>query len=97
MAIATPWRTFDPDTPRDVVGVYELGHVTFGTVRTVYIGSGSVASRLAAHRRDPEKTFTHYRCEYTYDRRRARQRERKLQRTYRERRGALPVYNARVG
>lgn len=97
MSLCTPWVSYAPTKPDDQIGVYELGHVTFGTVRIVYIGSGRVVDRLRAHKRSNEKQFEYYRCLYTNDRRRARQIERREQRRYLNRHDRLPAYNSRVG
>jgi hypothetical protein len=39
VSLQTPWVRYAPNTPRDEIGVYELGHVTYANIRTVYIGS----------------------------------------------------------
>lgn len=93
MPLSTRWYTFRPDRPPETVGVYELGRGN----HVLYIGSGCIRSRLLAHSRTPEKQFQQYRCIQTYDRRRARQIERREQRTYLARHGALPRYNERIG
>ena len=97
MPISNPWVTWAPKKPPAVVGVYELGHMTFGEVRLVYIGQGSIQARIKAHSRDSDKVFEFYRCLRTCDRRRARQIERREQRRYREDHAQLPAFNHRIG
>ena len=97
MPLSNPWTPWERGKPPEVVGVYELGHMTFGEVRLVYIGSGSIARRVRCHARDEQKTFEFYRCLRTCDRRRARQRERSEQRQWLDNHGHLPTYNSRVG
>lgn len=97
MPLSNPWTPWDPHKPPSVVGVYELGHMTFGEIYLVYIGSGVINQRIRAHSRDDEKRFEYYRCVCTYDRRRARQRERAEQRRFRDDQERLPTYNSRIG
>jgi hypothetical protein len=94
MPLTKRWSTESTgDQPAAQIGVYELGWM--GDI--VYIGSGVIADRLAAHRRDTEKTWHQYRYVLTNCRRRARQIERREHRKVARRTGSLPVYNDRIG
>lgn len=97
MPLSQPWTQWAPTKPPSVVGVYELGKMTFGEIRLVYVGSGVIERRIQSHVRDTRKHFEYYRCLRTYDRRRARQRERAEQRKVVDQRGRLPTYNSQIG
>jgi hypothetical protein len=60
--ISSPWVAWELEKPPAVVGTYDPGHMTFGQIHLVYVGSGSINRRIRAHSRDPEKTFEFYRC-----------------------------------
>ncbi|WP_299332261.1 DUF7508 domain-containing protein [Haloplanus sp.] len=94
MPLQTRFYEFERSRPPDVIGVYELGWRD-GSV--VYIGAGVIRARLCAHRRDPDKRFSVYRCQITNDRRRAGQMERREQRKFQRRHSRLPRFNNRVG
>ena len=97
MPLSNPWTKWEPHKPPNVVGVYELGHITFGEIRLVYIGKGIIDKRIRAHNRDGNKRFEYYRCIRYCDRKRAGERERAEQRKFRRQNGNLPTYNKRVG
>jgi hypothetical protein len=93
MPLCSPFYAYAPGKGPSQVGVYELAWTN--SVR--YVGSGTIRRRLQAHDRDDEKSWRRYRCLVTNDRRRAVQIERREQRRFRRRHGALPKYNEQVG
>lgn len=98
MPLSSPWYDWRPErTAPEVVGVYELAHVVFGTPRIVYIGQGSIQARIRAHDRDDVKRFSKYRCVTTRCRRRSKQIERQELHRFSEWHDRLPVYNQRIG
>lgn len=93
MPLSTPFVTFRPDKPPELVGCYELGWS--GAI--VYVGMGCIRDRLLAHRRADDRRFNQYRCRVTNCRRRAGQIERRELRRIYERRGEMPKYNEQLG
>lgn len=96
MPLSNSWAKWKPSKPPDVVGVYELGKMTYGKIRVVYIGYGIISDRLKTHKRS-NKYFDFYRCLRVCDRRRARQIEKREQKNYIDEKGELPTYNERIG
>lgn len=94
MPLSQGWTKYEAGAPPGQVGVYEL---SYNKQSVVYIGSGGIAGRLRQHAQDSNLTFTHYRCEITNSRRRARQRERAEQRQFERKKGRLPSHNKQVG
>lgn len=98
--LSFPFTTYDPPgTPGpDLIGVYELGWPapTDSGYAVVYIGSGRIRQRLQEHNRS-NKSWVAYRCEITNSTRRARQRERREQRRFRDFVGRLPKFNKQIG
>lgn len=92
MPISKQWSSYKNQTLPNQLGVYELAY----NKKTVYIGSGNIANRIANH--DAKGwNITNVRYEVTNSKRRARQRERAEQRQYRRKNNRLPKYNKRIG
>ena len=100
MPLNFPFTRYNPPETSgpDQIGVYELGWPapTFSGYAVVYIGSGQVSSRLRNHWRG-DKTWCVYRCEITNSTRRARERERREQRRFKNQKERLPKFNLRIG
>lgn len=100
MPIAKPWSVFNSDKVSEVpsvFGVYELGNRAKNVIR---IGSGNLRERLAEHLRSKNSCIRrskYFRYEKTSGKEKSLQRERALQKKYKEMHGKLPDCNERLG
>lgn len=100
MPIAKKFKEYTSEKVRsedDYYGVYELAN---SGNEVIYIGEGKIRTRLRAHFPDKRQEVPgaiKYRVEYTKSKRRCEQRERALQREFRNRNGQLPLHNHQLG
>lgn len=91
MPLSKRWARYENATIPSEKGVYELAY----NKNLIYIGSGSIADRIAHHDADG-KPITHIRYTVTNSTRRALQRERKQLSEYGSSKRELPKYNTEI-